>query len=438
MKFSTLSLLASGISAVFAMSGSGRMTFYGNAGECPSERAIPSCGLVDFDTQYYVAMNHEQYDSTLSNYANPNSAAVCNTCIKVTYNGRSVIGKVIDKCPSCAAGAIDVSLPLFRKLADPDLGVVNVSWETTSCSGLVRTSGDACSLSEDSSSSFPNVKPSNVTRTISKKRSSSSTKKSIKTVAPEHEDYEYDEIEFDIEETTTTETETFTDTTAFILPTDVTIYSTFSEAPTDVPIDSESYLIYLDHEEKIAQQNIAVAKKEKEEARKERKEAKQEQVEAKKELEEIKKEKERIEEDDEEDEKEIQRSEKNALERQANAITREKNANTRINIANKMEDEALDKKAEIEKKQKEAVSSMKEKNAMGKGMVAATSIVGAAAFIFGGVTLKKHNLTSISKNQLTNESDLVREVEENKIDIPSNQQNINIDDVTIDITDAVN
>jgi myosin heavy subunit len=146
MKLSTLSLFVSGIASALAMSGRGRMTYYGNASDCPSDMAIPSCGLVDFDTQYYVAMNFAQYDSTLTNYANPNSAQICNTCIKVTYNGKSVIGKVIDKCPSCASGAIDVSLPLFQKLADPGLGVVEASWETASCDGLIKTSGDACSL----------------------------------------------------------------------------------------------------------------------------------------------------------------------------------------------------------------------------------------------------------------------------------------------------
>ncbi|ORY30254.1 hypothetical protein LY90DRAFT_424266, partial [Neocallimastix californiae] len=92
--------------------------------------ALPACGIVDFDTQYYVAMNHEQYDSTLTNYANPNSATICNTCIKVTYGNKSVIGKVIDKCPSCAPGTIDVSLPLFEKLADSRLGFVDATWES--------------------------------------------------------------------------------------------------------------------------------------------------------------------------------------------------------------------------------------------------------------------------------------------------------------------
>ena len=129
-----------------SLKGKGRMTYYGDGGDCPSNIALPACGFVDFNTKYYVAMNFHQYDSTLINSSNPNDAKVCNTCIKITYDNKSVIGKVIDKCPVCPEGAIDVSRTIFKKFADLDVGVIDVSWETVSCDGLILTSGDPCEV----------------------------------------------------------------------------------------------------------------------------------------------------------------------------------------------------------------------------------------------------------------------------------------------------
>lgn len=60
---------------------------------------------------------------------NPNNDPLCRKSIRVTYNGKTITVPIKDKCPSCDSTKIDLSLPAFRSLADPALGIISVSWE---------------------------------------------------------------------------------------------------------------------------------------------------------------------------------------------------------------------------------------------------------------------------------------------------------------------
>lgn len=60
----------------------------------------------------------------------------CYKCMKVTNNKnkKSVVVKIVDKCAGCKVGkAIDLTPGAFKKLADLDVGVIDISWKTISC-----------------------------------------------------------------------------------------------------------------------------------------------------------------------------------------------------------------------------------------------------------------------------------------------------------------
>ena len=73
----------------------------------------PSDGL-------FVALSPSEYDS----------AAACGGYITVTGPNRtSVTVQVIDQCPECASGHIDLSEPAFAELAPLGAGLINVSYQ---------------------------------------------------------------------------------------------------------------------------------------------------------------------------------------------------------------------------------------------------------------------------------------------------------------------
>lgn len=62
-----------------------------------------------------------------------NTAAMCGACLDVTGPQGSVIVKVVDKCPGCSAGDLDLSETAFKKIAPLSAGRVDISWHVTAC-----------------------------------------------------------------------------------------------------------------------------------------------------------------------------------------------------------------------------------------------------------------------------------------------------------------
>jgi expansin (peptidoglycan-binding protein) len=90
---------------------SGQATFYdGGAGNCsyPSEPA----------DQLYVALGPGEYAQ----------AAACGSYLDVTGPNGSVRVKVVDQCPECATGHLDLSRQAFAKIADPVAGKVPITY----------------------------------------------------------------------------------------------------------------------------------------------------------------------------------------------------------------------------------------------------------------------------------------------------------------------
>ncbi|KAH7316857.1 RlpA-like double-psi beta-barrel-protein domain-containing protein-containing protein [Stachybotrys elegans] len=89
----------------------GRMTWF-NPG-------LGACGGRDNDGSPVVALNPAQYAG----------GANCGRWITIQANGRTTAARVVDLCPGCPNGGIDVSPVIFDDIAPLSVGVVDpVHW----------------------------------------------------------------------------------------------------------------------------------------------------------------------------------------------------------------------------------------------------------------------------------------------------------------------
>lgn len=69
-----------------------------------------------------TALNAEEY----------NNAAYCGAFVEVYGPSGTVTVRIVDLCPECLAGHLDLSREAFAKIADPVLGRVSISWRIVS------------------------------------------------------------------------------------------------------------------------------------------------------------------------------------------------------------------------------------------------------------------------------------------------------------------
>jgi expansin len=69
-----------------------------------------------------AAMNAEEYDN----------ARVCGAYVRVTGPSGAVTVRIVDLCPECKAGHLDLSREAFARIADPVLGRVAINWQVVS------------------------------------------------------------------------------------------------------------------------------------------------------------------------------------------------------------------------------------------------------------------------------------------------------------------
>ncbi len=97
---------------------SGKITYYAatGAGACSFD-ATPD----DLDV---AAMDAPEFDD----------AAVCGECVAITGPKGDLTVRVVDLCPECEKGHLDLSKEAFAKLADVSAGIVPVTWKVVECS----------------------------------------------------------------------------------------------------------------------------------------------------------------------------------------------------------------------------------------------------------------------------------------------------------------
>ncbi|KAH7713173.1 expansin B [Aphelenchoides avenae] len=110
-------------SAVFARAA--EFTYYNDVG-------YGACGTqIDASGQLLAAVSHTQWTS-----ANPNADPLCQKCVQVSYNGKTITVPIKDKCPGCAADHVDLSLPAFQQLENPDVGrAKGATFAVVDCAG---------------------------------------------------------------------------------------------------------------------------------------------------------------------------------------------------------------------------------------------------------------------------------------------------------------
>ncbi|KAG1052813.1 hypothetical protein G6F46_003519 [Rhizopus delemar] len=86
-----------------------------------------SCGNTDTDSEMVVAINKSQ----MGNGANPNSNPHCNKRVKIIgSSGKACYARVVDTCPGCDHGSIDMSPALFKKVCGSlGLGFCSIKWD---------------------------------------------------------------------------------------------------------------------------------------------------------------------------------------------------------------------------------------------------------------------------------------------------------------------
>jgi expansin (peptidoglycan-binding protein) len=89
---------------------SGTATWYTLAG-------LPNCSFPS-QPDYFVALGPAEYDA----------AGACGGYLDLTGPDGSVRVKVVDQCPECDAGELDLSKAAFAKLADPQRGKVTITY----------------------------------------------------------------------------------------------------------------------------------------------------------------------------------------------------------------------------------------------------------------------------------------------------------------------
>lgn len=92
-------------------------TYYGatGAGACSFD-ATPT----DLDV---AAMNAPQYAGS----------AVCGECVAITGPKGGVTVRIVDLCPECKSGDLDLSQEAFAKIADVSAGRVKITWHVVPC-----------------------------------------------------------------------------------------------------------------------------------------------------------------------------------------------------------------------------------------------------------------------------------------------------------------
>lgn len=80
-----------------------------------------ACGAWNTVNDHIVALSADVYKG----------GKRCFQGVNVCYDGKCVAAKVADLCPECRKTSLDMSPSLFKALADPDLGIIDISWSFT-------------------------------------------------------------------------------------------------------------------------------------------------------------------------------------------------------------------------------------------------------------------------------------------------------------------
>ncbi|CAO3626631.1 unnamed protein product [Mucor hiemalis] len=91
---------------------SGQATYY--------DVGLGSCGDTNSDSEMVAALSGSIMGGSNSKY--------CGQSITIKGGSGSVTVKVVDTCPGCAKGSVDLSPAAFKKLGPLSKGVIPITW----------------------------------------------------------------------------------------------------------------------------------------------------------------------------------------------------------------------------------------------------------------------------------------------------------------------
>ncbi|CAD6565678.1 MAG: hypothetical protein CYPHOPRED_005902 [Cyphobasidiales sp. Tagirdzhanova-0007] len=104
---------------------------WGQATYFEQDGALGACGTYSQDSDYIVAISEDQYAATIYD-PDDQMSWLCfqNVTIQNTDNGQYVQAMIVDSCPGCAYGSLDLSPVTFQALSfnNLDLGVLPITW----------------------------------------------------------------------------------------------------------------------------------------------------------------------------------------------------------------------------------------------------------------------------------------------------------------------
>ncbi|CAF0821631.1 unnamed protein product [Rotaria sordida] len=104
-------------------------TFKGEATHYSVSVGFTACGTMHSDSEYIAALNSAQFDPHTPN-GNPNRNSLCNKLANVVGPKGSVTVKIVDKCPGCHYGDLDLSEPAFKVvIGDLGIGRGQITWK---------------------------------------------------------------------------------------------------------------------------------------------------------------------------------------------------------------------------------------------------------------------------------------------------------------------
>ena len=95
----------------------GEGTYYGYT------PATGNCSFTDDASPLVAAMNATDYAAS----------KMCGQCVRVTGPNGSVDVRIVDQCPECANGDIDLNQAAFERIANLAAGRVPITWRTIPC-----------------------------------------------------------------------------------------------------------------------------------------------------------------------------------------------------------------------------------------------------------------------------------------------------------------
>jgi expansin len=95
-----------GIATYYAATGDGDCSF----GPSPNDLMV-------------AAMDAAEYDNS----------EVCGECVQITGPMATITVTIVDLCPGCGQGHLDLSQEAFAMIADPSAGQVPITWEVVAC-----------------------------------------------------------------------------------------------------------------------------------------------------------------------------------------------------------------------------------------------------------------------------------------------------------------